>query len=269
MAFLTFLHGLPEWGVYLLIVPVVTGVAAAMPVVGRRLFGIAENDDRSRGALEAYKAIVSSMAFLLAFFLVQAQDTLRSLERVVSQEAAALTTIDRSLLRYDSPDLTDLRSSLHDLVRRIVAEEWPALVHGERSPRAEALVDTLSRRIRTTEPTSSRQQSLLTELVAKLDEFTDRREDLITGATNTLPLLFWNTLAALLLVLAALAAFVTPNRERTLTIAGITVAVSLVLCLVIIADAPFAGGSTISPAPLERALTLMQARRKVPVAATP
>lgn len=261
---LDFLHRLPDWLVYLAVIPSITGVAVLMPFVGRHALRVRPSADRAQGALEAYKAIVASLAFLLAFTLVQAQGTLRSLERVATQEAAALNTIDRSLLRYDAQTFTTLRGSLHELTRLLVSDEWPNLSEGRRSARAEALVDGLSRRLRTTEAGTSRQQSLLTELIGKLDEFTDRREELISEASTHLPALFWNTVLLLLAVLILLALFITPTGERVLTVGGITAASSLVLCLLIITDAPFSGGATVSPAPLERALGLMLARQADP-----
>lgn len=264
MALLTFFHHLPDFAVYLIIVPALTLAATLMPFAGRGLLGIRPNDDRSRGALEAYKAIIASLAFLLAFSLAQAQDTLRTLEKTVSQEAAALNTMDRSLLRYGSDEFMALRGQVRELAHLVVAEEWPALAEGGRSARAEAVVDGLSRRIRTTEAGTPRQQGLLGELLAKLDDFTDRREELITGATNTLPILFWSTIAALFGVLAVLGLFVTPTRERVLTLAGVTAAAGLVVSLVVISDAPFAGGSPVSPAPIERVRVLMEARQLVP-----
>jgi hypothetical protein len=260
------LHRLPEWAVYAWVVLFITIGVVMMPYLGRSLFGIRSNDDRSRGALEAYKAIVASLAFLLAFTLAQAQAALRTTETLVSQQAAALNTIDRSLLRYDSADFTDLRQSLHELTGLIIEDEWRSLANAQRSARAEAIVDTLSRRIRSAEATTPRQQSLLNELIAKLDEFTDKREELIQNADSATPILFWNTIAAIVAILVVLASFITPTRERILTIGGITAAVSLILCLLIIEDAPFVGGSIISNAPIQRVHGLMKARQRNPAA---
>lgn len=260
------LHRLPEWAVYCcIVVPVTLGVMA-MPYAGRFAFRIRPSEERSRGAIEAYKAIVASLAFLLAFTLAQAQGMLRTSETLVAHEAAALNTIDRSLLRYDTPEFTELRQSLHEMTRLIVEDEWPALADGARSAKAEAIVDVLSRRIRSAEAATPRQQSLLNELLAKLDEFTDKREELIQNADTFTPGLFWNTIAAILLVLSGLSLFITPSLERILTIGGITAAATLVLCLVIIEDAPFRGGSSISPAPIQRVYALMKARQRDPAA---
>jgi hypothetical protein len=266
---LSWLHNLPDWAVYLAVVPTITVTVAAMPLIGARMVGIRPNDERSRGAIEAFKAIVSSVAFLLAFSLVQAEGNLRSLEKLVSQEASALNTVDRTLLRYGSDDFLSLRASLPRLGRLIVSDEWGGMARGERSPDVEALVDTLSRRIRTTEAGTQRQQTLFGELVGKLDEFTDRREELIAAASSRLPPLFWGTILALFGVLVALSFLITPTRERVLTIGGITAATCLILSLVIITDAPFSGGSQVEPLPLTRVIRMMEARgRDLPVQAS-
>jgi hypothetical protein len=264
MSLISTLQHLPDWAVYVSLVSPATALAAAAPLIGRKVLRISPEDDRSRGAIEAFKAIVASLGFLLAFTLVQAQGTLQSLEKTVAQEAAALNTIDRSLLRYGSDDFIDLRASLHELVARILTSEWPALASGQRDTRAEAIVDLLSRRIRTTEATSPRQQSLQNELVAKLDEFTDRREELINGINAELPNLFWNTVGALLGVMGCLALCVTPTWERVMTLSGVTAASMLILSLIVITDAPFAGGAPVSAGPIEKVARLITARQKDP-----
>lgn len=269
ISLLSILHRLPEWAVYLSLLLPITGCMVAMPYVGRYVLGVSGDDDRSKGAVEAHKAIVASLAFLLAFTLAQAQSVMRTDEGLVAQEAAALNTMDRSLLRYNSADFLELRKSLHELIRLIYVDEWPALAHAERSRQAEAIVDLLSRRLRTTEAGSPRQQSLLNELIAKLDEFTDKREELIQSADTFIAPFFWYTIWAIVGVLLVLALFVTPNRERILTMAGVTAAVTLVMGLVIIIDAPFAGGSQISSAPIRRVYGLVQARQLNPVAPPP
>ena len=265
-AVIAVLHRLPELGVYLSLVLPVTSAMIIAPLIGRRLFRLADNDDRSRGALEAFKAIVASLAFLLAFTLTQAQSTLSATDSIVSHASSALNTIDRSLLRYDTEDFSQLRTSLHEMTGLIVSEEWPALEYVQRSPRVEALIDLLSRRIRSAEAKTMRQQTLLNELVGKLDEFTDRRDELIHQAEARLPAFFWHTIMAITVILMVLAFFVTPNRERLLIIAGITAAVMMLMALVVIVDAPFAGGSKISTAPIERVHALMKARQKLPAA---
>jgi tetrahydromethanopterin S-methyltransferase subunit B len=264
MPILTFLHGLPEWAVYVVLLLPITAGIVLMPHVGRYVFGLGPDEDRSKGAVEAFKAIVASLAFLLAFTLAQAQTAMRTDEGLVAQEAAALNTMDRSLLRYNSSDFLELRKSLHELIRLIYVDEWPALAHAQRSRQAEAIVDLLSRRLRTTEAGTPRQQSLLNELIAKLDEFTDKREELIQSADTFIAPFFWYTIGAIICVLLALSLFVTPNRERVLTMAGITAAVTLVMGLVVIIDAPFSGGAQISSAPIQRVYGLVQARQQNP-----
>jgi Protein of unknown function (DUF4239) len=264
MTVLHVLQRLPEWAVYVCLLVPITGGIVLMPYVGRYVFRIKGEEDRSKGAVEAFKAIVASLAFLLAFTLAQAQSTIRTDEGLVAQEAAALNTMDRSLLRYNSDDFLKLRQSLHELIRLLYVDEWPALAHAQRSKQAEGIVDLLSRKLRTTEAATPRQQALLNELIGKLDEFTDKREELVESADTFIPMFFWYTIAAIILVLFVLAAFVTPSRERILTMAGVTAAITLVLGLLMIVDAPFAGGAQISSAPIQRVYGLVQARQLIP-----
>ena len=261
MILLALLRDLPPWLTYTIVVPGLVLLTALASWAGRHLFRLSVNEERSRGALEAYKAIVSSLVFLLAFMLVQAESNLQALEKLVGQQASFLNTLDRSLLRYGSEDFTKLRETVRLLGTAIVEDEWRSLSRGDRSAVAEDMLNTLSRRIRTTDATTPRQQSLFTEMVNTLDSFSDRREELITEAAISLPAMFWDTIAALLVVLLVLASLVSPSRERVLTMMGVIAATGLVLSLVIITEAPFSGGSQVDPAPLVRAVKMMEARK--------
>ena len=178
----------------------------------------------------------------------------------MAQEASLLNTLDRSLLRFGSEDLANLRPTVRELALTIVGDEWRQLGAGERSAKAESLLNTLSRRIRTTNATTMRQQSLFSEMVTQLDSFSDRREELIAAATTPLPPLFWKTVGGLVVVLCGLAFCVTPNPERILTMVGVIMAAGLVMSLVLISEAPFAGDPEIDPAPLLRVVKAMEAR---------
>lgn len=260
MSVIAFLHQQPVWVVYAVIVPGLVLAVVLASLAGRHLFHVRGSDERSRGALEAFKAIVASLAFLLAFLFVQAENNLQALEKTVAQEASLLNTLDRSLLRFGSDDLVALRPVVRDLALSIIDDEWKTIAQGERSATAESLLNTLSRRIRTTNAATMRQQALFSEMIVQLDGFSDRREEMIASATTTLPPLFWGTVAALVVVLVVLSLFVAPNPERLLTMTGVIAAAGLVMSLVLITEAPFAGGSQIDPAPILRVVKAMEAR---------
>lgn len=260
MSLISYLHAQPAWVVYMTVVPGLVVAVLASSFAGRYLFRIRAHDERSRGALEAFKSIVASLAFLLAFLLVQAEGNLTAIEKLLAQEASVLNTLDRSLLRFGSEDLASLRPTVRELALAVVEDEWRQLGVGERSATAESLLNTLSRRIRTTNATSMRQQSLFSEMVTQLDGFSDRREELIAAATTPLPPLFWKTVGGLVAVLCGLAFCVTPNPERVLTMAGVIMAAGLVMSLVLITEAPFSGDATIDPAPLLRVVKAMETR---------
>lgn len=260
MSLVSYLHAQPAWMVYAIVVPGLVVAVVASTFAGHHLFRVHENDERSRGALEAFKSIVASLAFLLAFLLVQAEGNLTAIEKLVAQQASLLNTLDRSLLRFGSDDLDSLRPTVRELTMAVVEDEWQQLGVGERSQKVESLLNTLSRRIRTTNATTMRQQSLFSEMVAQLDGFSDRREELIAAATTPLPPLFWKTVAGLVAVLCGLAFYVTPNAERVLTMVGVIMAAGLVMALVLITEAPFSGDATIDPAPLLRVVKAMEIR---------
>lgn len=259
-ALLHALHRLPDLAILTIVVGTTVGLVAAAPFVVRVLSRRTIAPAHDEAAYDAFKAVTAMMGVVLAFSLVQANANLRSAETLVGREAIALAAIDRILLRMDTPNASDLRPLVAAYGQSRIRDEWPEMSVGERSSGTDARYTDLSRAARALRPADARQQSMFSELLKHLDELAEVREMLILDSEVMLPDFFWITTGGLLLLALGLAALSDVTLSRIVGLGSATAAVSLLLAFVIIVDQPFAGETSVSPAPLRKVLEL-NARR--------
>lgn len=209
---------------------------------------------------DAFKTITSFTGVMLAFLLVQAQANFRAAEELTVKEAAAITSVDRAMLRYGDPRMAELRPGLQTYAKAIITEEWPLLSTGGHAPTVDRFYTQTSRVARTQDPQTTRQQTIFAEIVRGLDDVWELREARLNANGLGLPSLFWNALGAMFVVLLVIATLINPTTERSASLAGIIAVVGLLFSLVVVVDEPFRGDNSISPFALERALPLMVAR---------
>ena len=258
---ITRLHHLPDvWIFVIFIVPLMVVVVAAA-FLGNRLntrLGLVDCDFQT---MDAFSAVASAAAVVIAFSLVQVDTTLRSIEDGVTREANAINDLDRVMLRYGDPVLAQLRGELARYARTLIEDEWPKLRDGGRSAEADDLYVEVSRGLRAVEPTTIRQGALFSEALKAIDEVSDQRELRLAATHNGLPSLFWKSVLGVFAILVAIASQTRPTRRIVWSMMAISATLGLLLALVIIIDAPFAGESIVSTEPIERMLSSMAARR--------
>ena len=254
------LHTLPNWAIFVVVLGVLLSAVVLAPILAHRVFGVAESDKRSQGALDAYKSITTYAALVITFSLVQANGNLRAVEEAVNREAAAFNNMDRVLLRFGSPEMAAVRPVLDAYGRAVVDKEWPLLSRGQRSEEATTAFRTLSRAVHGVEPANHRQEALFNEVLRVLHDLTDLRENRVAITELSLPGLFWATVSAVCVLLIILAALITPAPERSVQLRGLIAVIALLLSLVVIVDGPFSGETSATPRPIERVLAFNRAR---------
>jgi hypothetical protein len=260
---LHWLHKLSDPEILALVLTTMTLGMMAAPQLGRQLLRLPERKERDEAVFSAFNAVVSMLGVVLAFSLVQANATLRTLEGKVMKEAAAFEALDRALLRMGKPGFAELRPSLAAYGQSIVTDEWPKLGAGERSAKTDDLFNALSKGIHALSQDGAG-QAMHGELVKTLDGLADLREELISNAdrdTSGLPVFFWTTILGLIAVAFCLAALTTPKLGRTVAVGAAGAAIALLLAFVIIVDMPFEGDTSVSPRPLQKALILNAKRQ--------
>jgi hypothetical protein len=261
---LHWLHKLSDAQILALVLTSLTLAMMAAPRLGRTLLRLPERKERDEAVANAFSAVVSMLGVVLAFSLVQANNTLREFQGKVTKEAVALEVLDRSLLTIGKPAFAELRPRLAAYGQSMVADEWPSLAGGGRSARTDDLFNTLAKGIHDLNPDDARQQTIYAELIRTLDELADLREELLAGAdpeTSGLPSFFWSTIVGLIAVAFCLATMTVPALGRTVAVGAAAAAIAMLLSFVIIVDVPFEGETSVSSRPLQKALLVNAGRR--------
>ena len=255
------LYNVPDFGIALLLGLAGACLLAAAPFVRGKVLRIRVASTFSEAMDKGFAGVIGFTGVVLAFSLVQATSNYRNLEAQVGIEAHNLAQLDRLILRYGDPALSDIRVALRDYADSIVTDEWPELSKSRASERTRELFTPISRGILAIDPPAGRQSLIYGEMLKKVDEIAaDRRTRLVAAAKLEVPPIFWETIVTLLVVLILLAAFTETMFGRALSLAAQGFGLALLVALVYIFDEPFKGQTSISPEPIITVIAEMKAR---------
>lgn len=257
------LYGLPDVGVFsVLIFP------SVLAMVGASLLGnwirkrfLARPDESNFEIMDAFIAVASAAAVVLAFSLVQVDSTLSKVDENISREANAINALDRALVRFANPMLEAARPPLMEYAATIVKDEWPLLTERDRSEKVDGLYRTISTTLRAVEPNTPREIAIFGEALRAIDQMGDYREARINSAASGLSALFWKSIIGIFCLLVLIAYHTDPTRRRIWSMVGISATLSVLLALVVILDSPFAGETKLDPDAIERVMDVMLTRK--------
>ena len=211
-------------------------------------------------ALDAYKIIVSILAILLSFSLVQANMLLRSSDMAVSAEAGAMNQLDRILGRVRMPTTDAIRPKLRDYMQSVLDKDWPAMRRGHDVSDAQPALGSLNRAVLTLTPNDLGDRAqLFPEMAKYLDVINDSRQARMDAVHVGLPAVLWETTAILCTILIVLSALI-DVPARLVALGGHAVAIGVLIALTFAVDQPHRGSVSTSPAPIERVLDLVRMR---------
>jgi hypothetical protein len=259
MSFIDILQGFGNAETFLIVTGVLVGLTMLLPWLRQRL-GIKLEKATTDGASDAFKAVVSSMIFVLAFALYQVQANFHDAEQLVEKEANQLNLMDRALLRYGTPEAVALRGLEIEYCNLVINKEWELMQVSGRSSDVDAVFEKLVAGERTLAPTGPAQQAQLGVFQRSLDETYDLREARLAMTNKSLPSLYWSMISGLLILLAFLALFTNATLDKQMGHAGLICAVGLLLSLVIIIDGPFKGDTSVQPDAIKHVLKVIQSR---------
>jgi hypothetical protein len=257
------LNRLPDFGVFaVLIIPSVLAMVAAS-LLGQRIRRRypAKPDESSFEIMDAFIAVASAAAVVLAFSLVQVDTNLSKVSDNISKEANAINALDRALLRLGNPGLETARKPLMEYAMAIVKDEWPLLAERDRSERVDEIFRSISVIVRAAEPNSAREIAIFNEALRAMDQMVDYREQRINSAASGLSALFWKAILGIFGLLVVIAYHTDPTRRRVWSMVSISATLSVLLALVVILDSPFTGETTLDADAFEHVMGVMNARR--------
>jgi len=260
MNLIDLLQGFGNTTTFLVVTGILVGTAMLLPWLRHRV-GIKLDKTTMDGASDAYKAVVSSMIFVLAFALYQVQANFHDAELLVEKEANQINLMDRALLRYGTPEAAVLRALEVEYCKTVITREWSLMQVSGRSNDVDVVFEKMVVGERTLAPTTPAQQSQLGVFERALDQINDFREARLAMTNKSLPSLYWSMIVGLLILLALLALLTHTTWDKMLGHAGLICAVGLLLSLVIIIDGPFKGDTSVQPDAISHVLRVIESRR--------
>jgi hypothetical protein len=258
-----FLYVLPNIWISALFGVAMFLAVAGLPFVLCPLLKLERDKDTADFAVRGQSTVISFLAIVLGFSLVNAQGTSRTVQAHVAAEASNINQMDRLLLRFGDPKVAAMRPLLADYAQSIVSNEWPLLERGdvhELDTKASPPFGKLSRAVYTIEPSPGRQTEIYNQILSRIDEMSDMRSQRIEDSQSRLPAAFWEIILALFVLLVVLALLIEPTGGRAIAVGGQALAVALLLSLVFIYDVPFKGQNAVQPNAIVKVMGIMSSR---------
>jgi hypothetical protein len=197
---------------------------------------------------------------LTGFLANDVGDRNRQAVRAVQTEAGELRNI-HALSIASASDMASIRVALRAFVTSEVQEEWPAMLNGERSPRTRAAFDDLLREISDPKITREASAPVHVALLSAAVRAGTARNDRLSLSNDHTNDLKWTSVLLLGLITQLALCLVHFGKPRAMLLALSVFGSGAIVALGLIAlqEHPFEGTFRVSPAPLERILTLSDA----------
>jgi hypothetical protein len=204
----------------------------------------------------AVGTVGGAYALLLSFALSGVWSSYSHTETIVVQEANAVADLDRMAAGFPVPVQREVQEAAYTYLRLVINEEWPMMVHGQSSVRADASLVQLWQVY--TEMGPAEQASPLYEVsINELNTLSDDRRERLLADTGSCPpvimvLLYVGAVATLSLVcLHGMRSL----RLHRLLLTTMATMLTFGLFLINSLNQPFAAQPPISPAPFVFAIT--------------
>ena len=249
-----FLTTLPLWLSGLLLVGPTTLLAMAGPYLIRRRVGLSKLRTNNEVAGFKFATVGVMYAVLLAFAVIVVWEKFSDAETDVAQEAGAAATVYR-LADGLGDARTAIRDNLTGYVKRVIAEDWPAMERGGASPAATRALDGRYAAGLAYRP-SGACAAVLAELLHQLDALTQARRARLVLASGIVPGIIWLVLfTGAMLTVGFTLFFGTENLPAQTTMTGmLSVLIFSGLLIIVAIDHPFAGSVSVRPEALRAVL---------------
>lgn len=199
-------------------------------------------------------------AVLLAFVVVIMWDQYGDARANVEQEANQLTDLSHLAQGFSDPVRQRLLSTMRAYAESAMNDEWPAMAHGNDSPRTQAAMDDLWRAYFELDPQTNRENALYQESLSHLNKMSASRRLRLYASRDDLPsviqVLLWG--GGLITIGFTYFFGVKSIRSQGLMTAALAGVVAFILFLTIVLDNPFHGYVRVSPEALRQALEHFQ-----------
>lgn len=178
--------------------------------------------------------------------------------RAVNNEASAIMSL-HTLSVATASDMAKIRSALQAYAEAAVADEWPKLAEDRHSARTDTAMTGLLREV--SDPLIAREagQAVHNAMLRTMLRLRDARADRLSLASDRTNEIKWATVLLLGMITQLAIALVHLERPRAhvAALAVFSLAAVIALGLIALQEHPFKGALRVSPAPLQRAISLI------------
>ncbi len=239
------LSSVPPWVAFIAIVLVYEAFAIGVSLLARRLYS--RWHFPSNGSfVQPWISIVGGLnALIFAFVVVTLWSNLHAASADVDTEALSVRRLWRDITPAQRPQVL--------AYSRAVVRGWSQLCGGQGSLEAGRIQRGLERDAQPATP------SLLGQVDEEVDTLTALRNHRLRAAQSGVPEELWLGTIVLSWILIAITSFVHPERRdmHLALVACTALAMGLLLWVAVMIDYPYCGGSTVTPAPLQRSVNWM------------
>jgi hypothetical protein len=253
----TLQNDVPAWAlvVTFAVVPVLIGLGGMVLVQTRLSAWRAE--ESSQVVLAVSAIAMTFFALVLALVIVDLYTSYTTAEADVTKESNTLIKLIQDADAFPLPQEEGVRLAVHNYVREVVEQEFPALREGRAAPQSPRQLLQISVALKNYNPETQSQISFYNSAVSQVNDLVAERSDRVSSADSAVPA----PLDGLLLVLAAMSLGTTlflkthhPGLDVILVLA-VSIIIGLGLVTVLILEYPFSGSIAVSDEPFRYVAT--------------
>jgi len=252
---LSFVFDLPLWIVGLVLVVVMTGLAAVGLHMFRRSilprFQFTDEDGHFTSTI--VHSVMVFYALTVAMIAITVWETYDAAAKIVSQEATALAALYRDASAYPERTQARLQDALREYTEYVIQEAWPEQHKGLIPRGGVERINRFQKILTAFEPATEGQKILHAETLRAYDHMIEARRMRLDAVQTALPGLMWTVIffGAALGVAASCFFRVKDPRLHVSLVVLLTAFFAMVIFVVFAFDRPFRGDMGIESEPYQ------------------
>ena len=253
-------YNLPNWLFELLTLTVFIGVSLAGLLISRRWIRHIHVERSYNDIVGFYLAGITVLyGVTLGLLAIGAWTTFTETEAKVAQEAAALSSLYRSVGNLQEPVRGLLQKDLRNYGRLVIQVGWPEQRHGILPVENRVALDQFQKDLQSFQPASEAQTVLDEEISRGFNALEESRSIRLDSVRTELPTPLWALIVVGAFICIAVTWFFHVESMRihiwmTLLISAL---LALMIFMVAALDNPYRGTISVSPEPLQRVYSQM------------
>jgi len=252
-----FLASSPLWLSTFLVLIVPMGLTVCGCLLVRRTVKLEDLVENNEVAGFKFAVIGVIYAVLLGFAVIVVWEKFHDAEAAAVQEASGVIAIARLAAGLDEAAASAVRQSLDGYAHAVIDDEWPAMAHGEASPKVSRALNALYATVLAANPQTPRASATMAALLTQLNVVTEGRRGRLMLASGIVPDVVWVVLVGGAIITLSFTFFFGTRsvRAQALMTGILATMVFMALLVVVVINYPFAGPVRVAPDILESAVS--------------